>query len=203
MVGTRLQACEGVRVRRPCNRTDRREAPTPPMSTTVLAAERLASLAKPPGSLGTLEDWAATLCTVQGTLTPAASPQTVLVFCADHGVKKADAALSPFPASVSQAVFRSLCAGISGTAVLARAAGAHLTVVDVGLDAELVDVGPGGGAGGAPPDVSVRHAKVARGSADLCAGAAMSEEQLAAALEVGREAVAVEVAERGAKVVAG
>ena len=29
----------------------------------------------------------------------------------------------------------------------------------------------------------------------------MSEEQLAAALEVGREAVAVEVAERGAKVV--
>ena len=95
------------------------------MSTSVLAAERLASLAKPPGSLGTLEDWAATLCTVQGTLTPAASPQTVLVFCADHGVKKADAALSPFPASVSQAVFRSLCAGISGTAVLARAAGAH------------------------------------------------------------------------------
>ena len=78
------------------------------MSTSVLAAERLASLAKPPGSLGTLEDWAATLCTVQGTLTPAASPQTVLVFCADHGVKKADAALSPFPASVSQAVFRSL-----------------------------------------------------------------------------------------------
>ena len=172
------------------------------MSTSVLAAERLASLAKPPGSLGTLEDWAATLCTVQGTLTPAASPQTVLVFCADHGVKKADAALSPFPASVSQAVFRSLCAGISGTAVLARAAGAHLTVVDVGLDAELVDVGPGCGAGGAPPGVSVRHAKVARGTADLCAGAAMSEEHLAAALEVGREAVAVEVAERAAKVVA-
>ena len=59
---------------------------------------------------------------------------------------------------------------------------------------------PGHAAEGAPPDVSVRHAKVARGSADLCAGAAMSEEHLAAALEVGREAVAVEVAERGAKV---
>ena len=53
-----------------------------PMPTAVLAAERLASLAKPPGSLGTLEEWAATLCTVQGTLTPAAAPQTVLVFCA-------------------------------------------------------------------------------------------------------------------------
>ena len=48
-----------------------------------LAAERIASLAKPPGSLGTLEEWAETLCTVQGTLTPAAAPQTVLVFCND------------------------------------------------------------------------------------------------------------------------
>jgi NaMN:DMB phosphoribosyltransferase len=47
------------------------------------AAERIASLAKPPGSLGTLEEWAETLCTVQGTLTPAAAPQTVLVFCND------------------------------------------------------------------------------------------------------------------------
>ena len=159
---------------------------TSPMPTAVLAAERLASLAKPPGSLGTLEEWAATLCTMQATLTPAAAPQTVVVFCADsmwdtrprcgrparpqpadwprldeawgslrhalalseasgapagrrlsnhlvfcagadHGVKKADEALSPFPASVSVAVFRSLCAGISGTAVLARAAGAHHT----------------------------------------------------------------------------
>ena len=58
------------------------EPASSPMPTAVLVAERLASLAKPPGSLGTLEEWAATLCTVQGTLTPAAAPQTVLVFCA-------------------------------------------------------------------------------------------------------------------------
>ena len=56
---------------------------TSPMPTAVLAAERLDSLAKPPGSLGTLEEWAATLCTMQATLTPAAAPQTVVVFCAD------------------------------------------------------------------------------------------------------------------------
>ena len=53
------------------------------MPTSLLAAERLASLAKPPGSLGTLEEWAVTLCTMQATLTPAAAPQTVVVFCAD------------------------------------------------------------------------------------------------------------------------
>ena len=80
------------------------------------AEARLASLAKPPGSLGLLEEWAITLCQLQNTLKPVAEPQSVLVFCADHGVKKEDAALSPFPASVSAAVFRALAAGISATA---------------------------------------------------------------------------------------
>lgn len=97
------------------------------------ACDRLASLAKPPGSLGTLEDWAATLCEVQQTLAPEASPASVLVFCADHGCKKADASLSPYPQEVTQAVFRSLAAGISATAVLTRSAGASLTVVDIGV----------------------------------------------------------------------
>ena len=159
--------------------------------------ERLASLAKPPGSLGTLEEWAIVLCRVQKTLEPAATPASVLVFCADHGVKKADQALSPFPPSVTQAVFRSLCAGISGVAVLARAADAHLTVVDVGIDGEVGDASAATGRA-----ISVRHDKVARGSHDLCAGPAMDEATLARALQAGRDAMAAEAAERGARVVA-
>ena len=77
----------------------------------------------------------------------------------------------------------------------------HLTVVDVGLDADVLDarvggegaagaVGAAGAAGavdgaggGAPPSISMRHAKVARGTADLCTAAAMDEGQLARALE--------------------
>ncbi len=160
-------------------------------------AERLASLAKPPGSLGTLEEWAIVLCRVQKTLEPVATPASVLVFCADHGVKKADQALSPFPQSVTQAVFRSLCAGISGVAVLARAADAHLTVVDVGIDGEVGDASAATGRA-----ISVRHDKAARGSNDLCAGPAMDEATLARALQVGRDAMAAEAAERGAQVVA-
>ena len=179
----------------PCNRQAMLDGQMDDAATAD-ARERLTSLAKPPGSLGTLEDWAETLCAVQGTLKPAASPQTVLVFCSDHGVKKADEMISPFPASVSQAVFRSLCAGISGTAVLACVAGAHLTVIDVGLDAEVA------GVAGASPSISVRHPKVASGTADMRTGPAMDHAQLARALEVGREAVALEVAERGTKVVA-
>ena len=137
-------------------------------------AERLDSLAKPPGSLGLLEEWAAVLCAAQGTLAPAADPATVFVFAADHGVKAADGALSPFPSSVSQAVFRALAAGISGTAVLAESVGAHLTVVDVGLDGDVRGVHAAAGR-----RIAVTHAKVARGTADCRRAPAMTEAQLA------------------------
>ena len=103
------------------------------------AEARLASLAKPPGALGTLEDWCVTLCVAQKTLRPTVS-SAALVFCADHGCKKADAALSPYPASATQAIFRTLAAGTSCAAVLARSAGATLHVVDVGVDGDVSDV---------------------------------------------------------------
>ncbi|EOD16747.1 hypothetical protein EMIHUDRAFT_241304 [Emiliania huxleyi CCMP1516] len=137
------------------------------------ATEALAAKAKPAGSLGLLEEWAAVLCTVQQTLAPVAEPQSVLVFCGDHGVKRADQSLSPFPPSVSQAVFRSLCAGISATAVLARTAGAHLAVVDVGLDGDVSDQ-----RADANHSISVLHQKVACGTADFRTAPAMDEAEL-------------------------
>jgi len=159
-----------------------------------MAQERLAALAKPLGSLGVLEDWAATLCTVQQTLKPTADPAAVVIFCADHGCKKADEALSPYPPVVTQAIFRSLAAGISGTAVLTRSAGASLTVVDVGIDGDMLQVE------GATETIRVSHAKISRGTADSRIGPAMSEESVAAAIDVGRSALAAEAA-RGMRVV--
>lgn len=155
---------------------------------------RLAGLAKPPGSLGALEDWAATMCEQQQTLSPTAEPASVLVFCGDHGCKREDAALSPYPPAVTQAIFRSLAAGISGTAVLARSAGASLVVVDVGIDGDVSQVD------GSSPSILVRHNKVRSGTDDLRQGPAMDEEALAAALSVGKECVTLEAA-RGTKVV--
>ena len=159
--------------------------------------ERLDSLAKPPGSLGTLEEWAIALATAQKTNAPAAEPATIAIFAADHGVKKADDSLSPFPASVSQAVFRALCAGISGTATIAQSVGAHLTVVDAGIAGNVSRV-----AGAAGRQISVRHAKVAEGTMDFRSGAAMDEEQFQRALQVGIDCVADEVEQRGVKVMA-
>jgi nicotinate-nucleotide--dimethylbenzimidazole phosphoribosyltransferase len=158
------------------------------------ATERLAALAKPPGSLGVLEDWAITLCVAQKTLAPTAEPASVVVFAGDHGVKLTDESLSPYPASATQAVFRALAAGVSCTATLARAANAQLVVVDVGVAGDLSRVEGVG-------DVVVEHRKVARGTADFRSGDAMDHDALAAALRAGADALTAAAA-RGAVCVA-
>ena len=53
------------------------------------AEARVASLAKSPGSLGTLEAWYVTLCAVQETLEPAAGPACAIVFVGDQGMVQA------------------------------------------------------------------------------------------------------------------
>lgn len=164
--------------------------------TSPSIEERLTSLAKPPGSLGLLEEWATVLCEVQCTLTPQVDAVTVIVFAADHGVKRADEKISPFPSNVTQAVFRALAVGVSGTGVLCRSNGAHLTVVDCGVNGDLCSVAsPAGSA------ITVCHAKVSTGTADMRFGPAMTEAELEAALRVGRERVADEAAQRGARCV--
>jgi adenosylcobinamide-GDP ribazoletransferase len=59
--------------------------------TTILekykaCCEFLDTLAKPVGSLGALEEWAARLCTLQGTMQPQAQPVGCIIFAGDHGV---------------------------------------------------------------------------------------------------------------------
>ena len=120
------------------------------------AEARVASLAKPPGSLGTLEAWYVTLCAVQETLEPAAGPACAIVFVGDHGLMK-DSPLSPYPQSATQTMFKALAGGVSCAAVLTRSVGASLVVVDVGIDGDVSNVPAANG-------VEVIHAKVARGT---------------------------------------
>ena len=48
------------------------------------------------------------------------------LLCGPWNAKKDDFEISPYPQSVTQAVFRALAAGVSGTATLSRSVGAHL-----------------------------------------------------------------------------
>lgn len=151
--------------------------PTAPEQTRIA----LDALAKPPGSLGRLEELAIWLSAAQRRSPPTVAQPRVIVFAGDHGVARARG-VSPYPPEVTAAMVRTFAAGRAAVAVLSRRAGASLEVVDVGV-AVPVEVTPVDG-------VSVVSAKIAAGTADLSAGPAMTADQCAAALAVGRAAVA-------------
>lgn len=156
------------------------------MSESVEAAKaHLDSLAKPPGSLGRLEALALWLAECQDTPMPQADKARVVVFAGDHGVVAQG--VSPYPQAVTVAMVHTFAAGKAAVSVLARQAGAELEVVDVGVAG--LDVLPE-----PAPGVSVVNAKVARGSADLMLGPALTTEQLQAARQAG-----VDAAERAAR----
>lgn len=138
------------------------------------ARARQARLTKPPGSLGRLETLAARLAGLQATACPSLDRVHISVFAADHGV--AAEGVSAFPQSVTVEMVRNFARGGAAINVLARALGATLEVVNVGTVTDP----------GALPGVLGR--RVAAGTVNFCHAPAMTEMQLGAALDVGREA---------------
>ncbi|MGF1554227.1 MAG: nicotinate-nucleotide--dimethylbenzimidazole phosphoribosyltransferase, partial [Paracoccaceae bacterium] len=103
----------------------------PPVEGDPAAAvlDRLSQKTMPPGALGRLAALAPTLARAQRTEHPAARPAEALVFAADHGLHAEGT--SPWPQAVTALMVETLCAGGAAAAVLAREAGARLTVGDV------------------------------------------------------------------------
>lgn len=149
--------------------------PTPSETIRTQALARQASLTKPPGSLGRLEAIAVRLAALQGTESPNLERIRIVVFAADHGV--VEEGVSAFPQAVTAEMIKNFARGGAAINVLARGLGAELEVVDVGAATPLADL---------PGVVSQR---VANGTQNFHKQAAMSEAQLAAALEAGRAAV--------------
>lgn len=137
------------------------------------AQAKLDNKTKPPGSLGRLEEFARRMVAISGNLQPDTSKKVIFTFAGDHGVT--DEGVSLYPREVtSQMVFNFLNGG-AGVNVLARHVGAEVRVVDVGVDFDFGDT------------VGMLHKKVARGTANLAKGPAMSREEMLAALLVGIE----------------
>lgn len=95
-------------------------------------------LAKPPGSLGALEELGARLAGVARSCPPPvpANP-AVLIAAADHGVH--EEGVTPWPREVTAAVVRAACDGGAVSRALADAHGVRLAVLDVGVAGELAD----------------------------------------------------------------
>lgn len=145
-------------------------------------------LAKPPGSLGRLEELAVRLCTIQRTLTPRTRPRRLVLFAADHGVVAEGVTI--WPASVTGVMIRSILRKGAACTVLAASSDTEVMLIDVGSRSEPM-----------PPRPGYWLRKVENGTANLARGAAMSLEEFDQAVAIGRDE-AVRARDDGMAVVA-
>lgn len=128
---------------------------------------------KPLGSLGRLEEFACRVVAINGGRLPDISKKVVFTFAGDHGV--VEEGVSLFPKEVTPQMVFNFLAGGAGINVLARHAGAEVRVVDVGVDYDFKGA------------VGLIHKKVAYGTKNFARGAAMTREEMLAAITVGIE----------------
>lgn len=103
------------------------------------AHDRWERVLRPAGALGNLAELADWLSAAQGQVPARAIERPKLVlFAADHGVAALD--VSTRPAGSAAVLVRAVLAGGSPANVLARAYGAGIRVVDVGLEADVEGV---------------------------------------------------------------
>lgn len=95
------------------------------------AKARQDALAKPPGSLGLLEEISIRLAGITGTVKNEASPTRIYVLAADNGV--VSEGVSSAPQSVTRAQAINLTRGLTGASCLAKHFHDGLTVVDMGI----------------------------------------------------------------------
>ena len=141
-------------------------------SAMTAAEEYQARLAKPPGSLGRLEEISIQLAGITGRVHNALNKKQLLVFAADNGVVAEGVSSAPQSVTMQQTI--NLTRGKTGAAVLAKRFGCGLTVCDVGVNADIYES-------------TVLNRKIAYGTQNICTGPAMTREQTLQAILTGAE----------------
>jgi len=132
---------------------------------------RIDRQAKPPGSLGRLEEFARRFVAISGR--DAIARKVVVTFAGDHGV--AEEGVSAFPRAVTPQMVLNFLNGGAAVNALARHAGAEVIVVDMGVDYDFAS------------SEGLLQKKLDRGTANFRRGPAMSRAQAVQALETGIE----------------
>ncbi|GLV30782.1 nicotinate-nucleotide--dimethylbenzimidazole phosphoribosyltransferase [Sphingobium sp. TomTYG75] len=112
--------------------------PQPDAAAIEAAAARQASLTKPAGSLGRLEEVALFMAGWQGRERPRTDRIRAAVFAGNHGV--AARGVSAFPPSVTAQMVANFQAGGAAINALAGACGAELVIVPLALDNPTADI---------------------------------------------------------------
>ncbi|MFL1377901.1 nicotinate-nucleotide--dimethylbenzimidazole phosphoribosyltransferase [Nocardiopsis protaetiae] len=138
------------------------------------ARDRQDRMTKPPGSLGILEEVSVRLAGLAGECPPPIpEPAAVAVFAGDHGVHAQG--VTAWPQEVTEQMVHNFLNGGAVVNAFAAQVGAEVTVIDVGVVGDL------------PHAAGLLSRKVARGTADITQGPAMTRDQAMQALESGIE----------------
>lgn len=131
----------------------------------------VAGKAKPPGSLGRIEDLAVRLALIVGRPDPRCDRARLLIFAGDHGLNQSG--VSAYPSEVTAAMVATFLAGKASANAFARAVGCELSIIDAGVAADL------------PDHPQLIDGKIARGTRNAALEPAMSAEELDRALRAG------------------
>lgn len=129
-------------------------------------------LAKPPGSLGKLENLSVQLAGITGNVHNEINRKHLLVFAADNGVVAEGVSCTPQSVTLKQTV--NLTREKTGAAVLAKHFGCKLTVCDVGVNADI-------------SESKVINKKIAYGTRNMANEPAMTREEALRAIVTGAE----------------
>ena len=143
-----------------------------PLDEAAMAAarERQAQLAKPPGSLGRLEELSIQLAGITGKVHNKIEKKHLLVFAADNGVVEEGVSSAPQSVTLMQTV--NLTRHKTGASTLCRHFGCEITVCDVGVNADI-------------REPKVLNRKIAYGTGNIVKGPAMTREQAIQAIQTG------------------
>ena len=145
-----------------------------PLDEAAMSAARArqAQLAKPPGSLGRLEELSVQLAGIMGKVQSTIEKKHLLVFAADNGVVEEGVSSAPQSVTLQQTV--NLTRAKTGASVLAKHFGCGITVCDVGVNADIAEK-------------AVLNRKIAYGTKNIAHGPAMTREQAMTAIRTGME----------------
>ena len=145
-----------------------------PLSKSAMEAAKIRqdALAKPPESLGRLEELSIQLAGITGTIHNTMDKTHLLVFAADNGVVEEGVSSAPQSVTLMQTI--NLTRAKTGASVLAKHFGAGITVCDVGVNAQITEP-------------KVLNRKIAFGTQNIAKGPAMTREQAEKAILIGAE----------------
>lgn len=138
--------------------------------------QKINNKTKPIGALGMLEELALKIGTVQNSLSPVISKPHIVVFAGDHGIA-ATGKVNPYPQAVTAQMVLNFANGGAGINVFTKQHNIGLAVVDAGVNIDF------------DPSLPIIHAKINYGTADYSRTAAMTMEEVTAAIEKGKSIV--------------